>query len=119
MSLLARLLGTASTPSLDAAQAQAKLGQHGRKPLLLDVRQPEEYREGHIPGATLIPLGDLASRMNDLPKDREIICVCRSGNRSGSATQRLRAAGYNAVNLQGGMISWSRSGYPVATGARR
>ncbi|HEX9116297.1 MAG TPA: rhodanese-like domain-containing protein [Anaerolineae bacterium] len=103
-------------PNIDAAQAQARLGTKPA-PYLLDVRQPEEYREGHISGANLIPLGDLPRRIKDLPRDREIICVCHSGNRSRSATRQLTDAGYNAVNLQGGMSNWTRQGLPVKKGS--
>ncbi len=119
MNLLAQLFGGASAvPSVDPGQANARLSSKPQ-PFLLDVRQPEEYREGHIPGATLIPLGSLPGKLNQLPRDREIICVCRSGNRSHSATRQLKAAGLNAVNLQGGMIAWTRHGLPVKKGSSR
>ncbi len=118
MNLLAQLFGSSSVPTIDPGQAQARLGARPQ-PYLLDVRQPDEYQSGHIPGASLIPLQELPRRIKDLPKDREIICVCRSGNRSHAATQQLTAAGYNAVNLQGGMINWSRHGLPVKTGRGR
>ncbi len=118
MNLLAQLFGSSSVPSIDPGQAQARLGAKPQ-PYLLDVRQPDEYQAGHIPGASLIPLHELPRRIKDLPKDREIICVCRSGNRSHAATQQLKAAGYNAVNLQGGMINWSRHGLPVKKGSSK
>ncbi len=102
-------------PQLDPASAQARLKEQS-KPYLLDVREPSEYKEGHIPGANLIPLGELGRRANELPRDREIICVCHSGNRSGSATRHLISAGYKVSNLSGGMINWSRSGLPVKKG---
>ncbi len=119
MNLLAQLFGGASpVPSLDAGQVNARLSAKPQ-PFLLDVRQPEEYREGHIAGATLIPLGNLPGKLDQLPRDREIICVCRSGNRSHSATRQLKAAGLNAVNLQGGMLAWARHGLPVKKGNSR
>lgn len=83
---------------------------------LLDVRQPEEFQEAHIPGALLIPLSELNMRMKELPRDKEIICICRSGNRSGVAARQLSAAGFQTVNLRGGMIAWSRAGMPVKQG---
>jgi rhodanese-related sulfurtransferase len=86
------------------------------KPFILDVRQPEEFRSGHIPGARLIPLGELARRVGDLPKTQEIICVCHSGSRSVQATQKLAEAGYKVVNLRGGMAAWLRLGLPVTKG---
>lgn len=114
MDFITRIFGTPTT-NIGPVEAQAKLNQKG-KPFLLDVRQPEEFRSGHIIGAKLIPLGELPRRMHELPKDREIICVCHSGNRSQAATKQLTAAGYSATNLNGGMISWSRAGLPVKKG---
>jgi rhodanese-related sulfurtransferase len=105
-------------PHLNPVEVHAKLADQP-KPFLLDVRQPEEYTSGHIAGATLIPLGELSRRLKELPRDREILCVCHSGNRSGTAARWLISAGYRAVNLSGGMIQWSRSGLPVKKGLAR
>jgi rhodanese-related sulfurtransferase len=90
---------------------------NGRRPLVIDVRQPDEYRTGHIVGAKLIPLNQLHSRLQELPQNREIVCVCASGHRSGSATRMLVKAGYQAVNLKGGMLAWRRANLPVKNGA--
>lgn len=114
MSFLDALFG-GGAPAVDASAAQAKL-QAKPAPFVLDVRQPDEYNAGHIAGATLIPLGELNARLNKLPKDREIICVCASGSRSSSATRQLIGAGYNAVNLRGGMGGWQRAGLPIKKG---
>ena len=116
MNLLARLFGKSSVPSIDPGQAQARLAAKPQ-PFLLDVRRPEEYQAGHIPGATLIPLQELPARLEELPRDREIICVCHSGRRGQSATRQLKAAGYNAVNLEGGTMNWVRHGLPVEKGS--
>jgi rhodanese-related sulfurtransferase len=105
-------------PSLDPSQAQARLRQNPA-PFLLDVRQPEEYQAGHIEGARLIPLAELGRRTEELPRDAELICVCRSGNRSSQATQLLSSRGYNAFNLSGGVIAWIRAGLPVEKGSTR
>jgi len=84
---------------------------------ILDVRQPEEWVEGHIPNATLIPLGELASRVSELPQDQEIVVVCRSGNRSAQGRDILLAAGFeNVTSMAGGMNQWSASGYDTVTG---
>lgn len=116
MNFLAKLFGL-DTPELDAEAVHARLdGKSG--PFVLDVREHHEYSSGHIPGARLIPLGALARRMKELPRDREIICVCRSGNRSRSAVRHLTSAGFQAVNLRGGMIAWSRARRPVRKGAK-
>ncbi len=102
-------------PAVDVATAQAKL-QAKPAPLILDVRQAHEYNAGHIAGATWIPLGELKARVSKLPKEREIICVCASGNRSGSAARYLIDAGYQAVNLRGGIKGWQRAGLPLRRG---
>ncbi|MCO6449938.1 MAG: rhodanese-like domain-containing protein [Caldilineales bacterium] len=82
--------------------------------VLIDVREPDEYAAGHIPGATLIPLGSIPSRMSEIPADKTVIAVCRSGNRSGQATQFLRDQGFDNVhNMDGGMIAWEQAGYQV------
>lgn len=114
MNLLELLLGK-SAPVISALELNEKL-KNGKRPLVLDVRQPEEYRNGHIPGAKLIPLGELSRRVKELPKDKEIVCVCASGNRSNSAVQILSNAGLNAVNMKGGMFSWSRASFQVKKG---
>lgn len=74
---------------------------------LIDVRQPGEYEKGHIPGATLIPLGELPSRLTELDPSKPTIAYCRSGARSRSAAQVLLEAGFtDAVFMQGGMLAW-------------
>ena len=81
--------------------------------ILLDVREDDEFKAGHIPGAEWIPLGQLSSRLGELPKDKTIVAVCRSGNRSGQATELLRQNGFDAHNMQGGMNSWVQAGLDV------
>ncbi|MBO9338567.1 MAG: rhodanese-like domain-containing protein [Chloroflexus sp.] len=83
--------------------------------VLVDVRQPEEFAyDGHVAGARLLPLPVLATRLNELPKDQPIVCICRSGNRSQVACEMLQRYGFtNVTNVVGGMIAWQRAGYPV------
>jgi phage shock protein E len=76
---------------------------------LLDVREDWEYAAGHIPGTTLIPLGQLQGRLSELPTDKTIVAVCRSGNRSGQATQLLQQSGFTVHNMQGGMLAWEQA----------
>lgn len=114
MNLIKTLFGT-GTDTINAAEAKTRIDRP-QPPFILDVRQPDEYRGGHIPGAKLIPLNELAARIHELPRDREILCVCRSGARSGVATRQLSSAGYTAVNLGGGMIGWQGAGFPVKRG---
>jgi rhodanese-related sulfurtransferase len=113
MDFLTNLFGGTKVSSASPAEAQQKLAQTP-KPLLLDVRQPEEFRSGHVSGAKLIPLGQLHTRMNELPKNQEILVICASGSRSLSATRQLVNAGYNAINVRGGMSAWSRANLPIS-----
>ena len=84
---------------------------------MLDVRQPEEWEQAHMPGAILIPLGELESRLNEVPKDQPIVVVCRSGNRSASGRDILMQAGYQTVtSMAGGMNQWASAGYPTVSG---
>lgn len=84
---------------------------------LLDVREPEEWDEYHVPNTTLIPLGELADRVNELPTDREIVVICRSGNRSQEGREILLQAGFTQVtSMAGGVKAWSSMGYPTVNG---
>ena len=98
---------------IDPATAHAIVEEDGA--VLLDVRNPDEWDAAHVPTAVLIPLGDLADRYTELPADRRIAIICRSGARSARATEALVGAGYDAVNVAGGMIAWTAAGLPVVT----
>ena len=89
----------------------------GEQLLVLDVRQPDEYAEGHVAGSTLIPLDQLALRLDELPKDRPIAVICRSGNRSGVATGMLLRDGFTAANVTGGMLAWQQRSLAMEHGA--
>ncbi len=82
--------------------------------IILDVRQPIEYeRDGHIQGSRLMPLATLMTRLDELPTDTPIICVCRSSARSRTACEQLSRQGFSDVtNMSGGMMAWKRSGLP-------
>ena len=80
---------------------------------VLDVRQPDEFAEGHVPGAVLIPLDQLEARVAEVPEDGPIYVVCRSGARSALAAGALRQAGYDATNVAGGTLAWVEAGFPV------
>jgi rhodanese-related sulfurtransferase/TusA-related sulfurtransferase len=76
--------------------------------VLIDVREPAEYAFGHIPGACSIPLGQLEEQMNEIPKDRPIYVVCRTGTRSDMAAQQLTKHGFqNVINVVPGMSKWT------------
>ena len=113
MSFLKQLFS--SVPAITVTECQDKKSDKPG-PILVDVRSTEEYRNGHISGARSIPLDRLNSRLNKLSKNREIICICRSGSRSKRATKQLRANGYQAINLKGGMNAWSKAGYQIKVG---
>jgi len=80
---------------------------------LLDVREDDEWAAGHIDGAQHIPLGELSARLGEVPKDRTIVAVCRSGGRSEAAVRGLRKLGYEAENLEGGVNAWDRAKLPL------
>jgi rhodanese-related sulfurtransferase len=82
-------------------------------PFLLDVREPDEYEAGHAPGVALHPMGDLPTAWSELPTDRTVLCICRTGARSAVATEFLRRQGVDAVNLEGGMQAWAAFGLDV------
>jgi rhodanese-related sulfurtransferase len=84
---------------------------------LLDVREDDEWTAGHIDGALHIPLGQLAARLDELPKERTIVAVCRSGGRSEAAVRGLRKLGYEAENLEGGVNAWDRAKLPLVDGS--
>ncbi|MCM3609998.1 rhodanese-like domain-containing protein [Planococcus sp. MERTA32b] len=73
---------------------------------IIDVRETEEVKAGKIPGAVNIPLGLIEFRLQDIDKSKEHIMVCRSGGRSGMASELLAARSYNVINMQGGMLDW-------------
>ncbi|MHA7142905.1 rhodanese-like domain-containing protein [Arthrobacter sp. Bz4] len=80
---------------------------------ILDVREEFEVAEGMIPGAQHIPMGQLMTRLDELDKNRPVIVVCRSGNRSARAAEALGTAGYTADTMGGGMIDWLNAGFPT------
>jgi len=82
--------------------------------VILDVREDWEFTEGHIPGAAWIPLGQLSSRLSEIPTDKTVVVACRSGNRSDQATAFLRGQGFtNVHNMTGGMITWEQAGFDI------
>jgi rhodanese-related sulfurtransferase len=80
---------------------------------LLDVRERDEWDAGHVPGSVHIPMRELGPRQAELPSDRTILCVCRSGSRSGMVTRALADAGYQVENLEGGLQGWEASGFDL------
>lgn len=105
--------GGASIPSVDAATY--KNDYYGKNDhLLIDVRTAGEFKSGHIPGAKNIPLDQLSNQLQQIPRDKTLIIVCQSGNRSRTACNLLLRAGYeNAINFKGGTIRWRMGGNPL------
>ncbi|WP_380164995.1 rhodanese-like domain-containing protein [Jannaschia sp. R86511] len=91
---------------------------HTAGAVVVDVREPDEYVGGHVPGAVNIPLAQVRGRSAEVPSDARVYVVCASGNRSKGATDTLRAAGLDAVSVRGGTRAWREAGHPVTTGAR-
>jgi len=102
-------------PAVNVTEAKRKID--AGEAIVVDVRQPDEWNQGHIAGAKLIPLGALSSGLSSLPRDKEVLLVCRSGNRSSVAQGLLARAGFSsAINVEGGMIAWQRHGLPMKVG---
>ena len=80
---------------------------------LLDVREDDEWAAGHAPDAVHVRLGELSARTDEIPRDREVYVICRTGARSGYAAQALSGAGWNAVNVADGMTGWAIAGRPM------
>ncbi len=96
-------------PEVDVTDASA-----GTAPsVLLDVREADEWNAGHAPSAHWIPLGELERARMEVPINRRVVCVCRSGVRSARAAEALIGMGFNAVNMAGGMKAWAEQDLPV------
>ena len=80
---------------------------------VIDVREPAEYRTGHLPRAVNIPMAQLTSRLGEIDRNRPVLVVCASGNRSGVMVEVLTAAGFDAINVAGGTSAWIRAGRPI------
>ncbi|HEX7556862.1 MAG TPA: rhodanese-like domain-containing protein [Leptolinea sp.] len=109
-------MGSKTTLAKEISPAQvSRLQKDGA--LILDVREPDEWNAGHISGATLIPLGDLSNKLNDIPRDKQIVVVCRTGSRSATGRDILLNAGFPRVtSMGGGMTQWTAAGFPVIAG---
>jgi len=91
-------------PEIDVSEAKSRVEAGS---VLVDVREQNEYDQEHIAGSILIPLSEFQERYEELPKDKELVMQCRSGARSGQATEFLNAQGYTAVNMAGGILAWA------------
>jgi len=98
--------GVGSTGS-DVSIDQALQMWQNKEAIIIDVRTPQEYTEGHIPGVANIELDQLANRSSEVPTDKKVLLICRSGNRSSQGTSLLRSKGFaNVYNITTGMSNW-------------
>lgn len=86
---------------------------------LLDVREPDEWAAGHAPGSVHIPMGELGGRLDELPRDRRIVAICRTGARSRAVGEALAGEGFDIVNAFGGLKAWEAFGFDVVDDAGR
>lgn len=108
------LLLAACAPSYKNVSVQDLAGASEPDRVVIDVREPYEYADGHVQGATLLPLSQLSARIDEVPADRPVYVYCRSGNRSQQAAEILAKAGKRDIrNVQGGILAWEAAGYPV------
>lgn len=98
---------------IDVAELERRMQHDGT---VVDVREPMEYVDGHVPGARLVPMGQLASRLGEIDKSRPVYLVCRSGNRSGAMVDLMLGHGFDAYNVAGGTVAWAQSGRPLDQG---
>ncbi|WP_376794122.1 rhodanese-like domain-containing protein [Thermogemmatispora sp.] len=100
--------------TIDVRQAWERLASPDSEAVLIDVREPWEYRSGHAPRAINIPLGQLRARLNEVPRDREVLLICLSGHRSAQAARQLQRLGLSRVaNVKGGIARWRLLGLPI------
>jgi rhodanese-related sulfurtransferase len=104
-------------PSIDVVEAERRLREDPDRPLLVDVRELNEFADVRAPGAVLVPMSTFAARAGELPTDRPLMVVCHLGGRSAAAAGFLiRSGRTDVVNVTGGMDAWERGGLPVRRG---
>ncbi|MFP5342726.1 MAG: rhodanese-like domain-containing protein [Candidatus Limnocylindria bacterium] len=105
-------------PTIDVREADRRLREDTARPILLDVREADEFRAVRAPGAALVPTSVFAARVGELPTDRPLLVVCHLGSRSAAVTGFLLRSGFSdVVNVAGGMDAWQAAGLPVRSGA--
>jgi rhodanese-related sulfurtransferase len=104
-------------PTIDVTEADRRLREDPSRPVLLDVREMNEFVEVRAPGAMLVPTSAFVARLGELPADRPLLVICHLGNRSAAVTGYLARLGReDVVNVAGGMDAWARAGLPVRRG---
>jgi rhodanese-related sulfurtransferase len=119
LATLTSVVALAAEPALVPISQEALLErqENGDETLyVLDVRSPEEYASGHVPGAINIPYDQIASRMAEVPKDQDVVLYCKSGRRAGIAAEVLAGQGYERLqHLEGDIVAWVEKGRPLET----
>jgi rhodanese-related sulfurtransferase len=104
-------------PALDPLYADIRRSDPVRPAVVLDVRERDEFMQVRIDGSLFIPMSQLGARLDEVPKDRPVIVICATGNRSANVTGHLLASGWTDVaNIAGGISTWERMGLPVTRG---
>jgi rhodanese-related sulfurtransferase len=113
--------GPAVAPAIPLITQDAVLDRQGRHDatlVVIDVRSADEFAKGHVPGAVNIPHDQIASRLAEVPKDKDVVLYCHSGRRAGLAATVLKDNGYTRLShLEGDMVGWQQNGRPLQAGA--
>lgn len=102
-----------TTPEIDVEQFASA---HAQDATVIDVREEAEYTQGHVPGARLVPMGQLPGHVENLNREEPVYVICASGNRSAAMTDLLTQSGIDAYSVSGGTTAWADSGRPMVTG---
>lgn len=113
MAVLVSACSTASSQLISPDNYVSQFIEDGAEHILIDVRTPQEFAEGHIAGSVNIPFDQISFRLDEIPTDMPVVVYCRSGNRSAIAARTLVENDYSQVYDMGGILSWTNAGYPV------
>jgi rhodanese-related sulfurtransferase len=104
-------------PTIDVREADRRRREEAVRPLIVDVREPNEFADVRLEGVALVPMSTFATRFEELPRDRPLLLMCAAGSRSAAATAHLLRNGWTDVtNVAGGITDWERTGLPVLRG---
>jgi rhodanese-related sulfurtransferase len=107
----------APLPTIDVREAERRRREASPRPMVVDVREPNEFAAVRLDDVVLLPMSSFAERFGELPRDRPLLVMCAAGSRSAAATAHLLRNGYSDVtNVAGGITDWERAGLPVRKG---
>lgn len=108
---------TPAIPTIDVREAERRRREGAEQPLIVDVREPNEFAAVRLEGVALVPMSTFATRFEELPRDRPLLVMCAAGSRSAAATAHLLRNGWTDVtNVAGGITEWEKAGLPVVRG---